>query len=93
VFTVAWVLQQLRTEAPLVELRLLRHPAVLAGDGCAMVLGVAMYMLLSAVTEFVQLPRSGGFGFSASAVVAGLILVPFSVLMLACSRVLPTLVR
>jgi hypothetical protein len=58
-----------------------------------MVLGVAVYMLLSAVTEFVQLPRSGGFGFSASAVVAGLILLPFSVLMLACSRVLPTLVR
>ena len=93
VLFVAWGVQELRTKAPLVDLRLLRHPAVLAGDGCAMVLGVAMYMNLSAVTEFVQLPRSGGFGFSASIVVAGLTLVPLSVLMFSGSRALPGLVR
>ena len=48
--------QQLRAAAPLVDLRLLRHPAVLTGDVCATVLGVAMYMYLSVVTEFVQTP-------------------------------------
>lgn len=88
-----WGLQQLRAEAPLVDLRLLRHPAVLAGDVCATVLGVAMYMNLSAVTEFVQLPRSGGFGFSASVVVAGLTLIPLSAFMFLGSRMLPGLVR
>jgi predicted MFS family arabinose efflux permease len=88
-----WARQQLRTESPLIELSLLRHPAVLAGDACAMVLGVAMYMTLSAVTEFVQLPRSGGFGFSASVVVAGLILVPMSGFMLLGSRALPVLLE
>jgi predicted MFS family arabinose efflux permease len=88
-----WGVQQLRAEAPLVELRLLRHPAVLAGDVCATVLGVAMYMNLAAVTEFVQLPRSGGFGFSASVVVAGLTLIPLSALMFFGSRVLPVLIR
>ncbi len=87
-----WTAQQLHTENPLVQLRLLRHPAVLAGDACAMVLGVAMYMVLSGVTEFVQSPRSGGFGFSASAVVAGMVLIPLSVFMLTGSRTLPTLV-
>jgi MFS family permease len=87
-----WIPQQLRTEAPLVNLRLLRHPAVLTGDVCAMVLGIAMYMALSAGTQFVQLPRSGGFGFSASVVVAGLILIPMSAFMLLGSRALPTLV-
>jgi MFS family permease len=90
-FTV-WTMQQLRTDAPLVQLRLLRHPAVLAGDVCAMVLGVAMYMNLSALTEFVQLSRSGGFGDSASVVVAGLTLVPLSAFMLLSSRALPRLV-
>jgi MFS family permease len=90
-FTI-WTLQQLRARAPLVELRLLRHPAVLAGDVCATVLGVAMYMNLSAVTEFVQMPASLG-GFSASVAVAGLILVPLSALMLFGSRLLPTLLR
>ncbi|WP_242907186.1 MFS transporter [Actinomadura terrae] len=87
-----WAVQQLRAENPLVQLRLLRHPSVFSGDTCAMVLGVAMYMVLSAVTEFVQSPRSGGFGFSASAVVAGLVLVPLSFLMLSSSRALPVLV-
>jgi MFS family permease len=86
-------MQQLRTPSPLVELRLLRHPGVLAGDASAAVLGVAMYMALTGVTEFAQLPSSGGYGFSASVVVAGLILIPLSVFMLACSRVLPTLLR
>ena len=87
-----WTFQQLRAKTPLVELRMLRHPAVLAADACAIVLGVAMYMNLSAVTEFVQLPRTDGFGFSASAVVAGFVLVPLSVFMLSGSRTLPTLV-
>ncbi|AHH19609.1 major facilitator superfamily transporter [Nocardia nova SH22a] len=86
-----WAAHQLRAENPLVQLRLLRHPAVLAGDVCAMVLGVAMYMVLSGVTEFVQSPRSGGFGFSASAVVAGLVLIPLSFFMLISSRTLPIL--
>ena len=87
----ARVVQQLRTQSPLVELRLLRHPAVLTGDGCAMVLGVAMYMCLSVVTAFVQTPTTQGYGFSASVVVAGLCLVPFSCCSMAASRALPRL--
>jgi MFS family permease len=86
-----WAAWQLRAGNPLVQLRLLRHPSVLSGDACAMVLGVAMYMVLSAVMEFVQSPRSGGFGFSASTVVAGLVLIPLSLFMLSSSRTLPAL--
>jgi MFS family permease len=85
----AWVVQQLHAHAPLVELRLLRHPAVLTGDGCAVVLGVAMYMYMSGVTEYVQAPSSMGYGFSASVVVAGLCLVPLSIASFAASRGLP----
>src|SRR5690606_201696 len=72
----AWVRHQLRSPAPLVELRLLRRPAVLTGDACALVLGVAMYMFLSLVTEHVQTPPSAGYGFGASVFVAGLTLLP-----------------
>jgi MFS family permease len=87
-----WAVQQLHTPDPLVQLRLLRHPSVLSADACALVLGVAMYIVLSGVTEFVQSPRSGGFGFSASAIVAGLVLIPLSFFMLSSSRTLPSLV-
>lgn len=88
-----WTVQQLRTRAPLVDLRLLRRPAVLTGDGCAIVLGIAMYMYISAVTAYVQTPRETGYGFSATVVVAGLCLVPFSVLSIAASRALPRLTQ
>ena len=89
VLLISWALQQLRSHAPLVDLRLLRHPAVLTGDACAMVLGIAMYMSLSAVTELAQTPSVTGYGFSASIVVAGLCLLPFSVGSLIASRALP----
>jgi MFS family permease len=64
---------------------------LLTADACALVLGVAMYMYLSSVTEYVQTPRSAGYGFSSSIVVAGLCLVPFSIFSLAASRALPRL--
>jgi predicted MFS family arabinose efflux permease len=92
---VVWSGQQLHASntAPLVELRLLRHPAVVAADTCTFLLIMAMYMDLSVVTEFVQTPRTDGFGFSASVGVAGLVLIPLAVLLLGASRLLPTLVR
>jgi MFS family permease len=93
VLLVAWVRQQLRDPAPLVALRLLRHPAVLTGNSSGLVQGGAMYMNLSAVIAFVQTPSGVGYGFSASVVVAGLTLVPFSILSLSASRALPRLRR
>jgi predicted MFS family arabinose efflux permease len=89
VFLALWARQQLRVAEPLVDLRLARVPAVLTGNVCATVLGIAMYMFLSAVSEFVQAPKSLGYGFSATVVVAGLCLVPFSVVSILGSRMLP----
>jgi MFS family permease len=89
VFLGLWCGRQLRTAEPLVDLRLARIPAVLAADVCATVLGIAMYMYLSGVSEFVQAPSALGYGFGASVVVAGLCLVPFSVVGLAGARMLP----
>ncbi len=89
VFLTVWAAQQLRVADPLVDLRLARHPAVLTADVCATVLGVSMYMFLSGVSEFVQAPSSLGYGISASVVLAGLCLVPFSVVGLAGAKALP----
>jgi MFS family permease len=88
-----WAAHELRARRPLVDVRLLRHPAVLAANSCALLLAVAMYLILPSVTELVQTPRQDGFGFSASVIAAGLILIPLSVLMLAGSRFLPALIR
>jgi MFS family permease len=89
VFLIVWGAQQLRVPDPLVDLRLARIPAVLTADVCATVLGIAMYMYLSGVSEFVQAPTELGYGFGSSVVVAGLCLVPFSVVGMAGAKMLP----
>jgi len=88
-----WVVVQLRVATPLIEIRLLRHPAVLTGNAAAFVLGAAMYLFLSAVTAFVQVPADTGFGFGGTVLTAGLCLVPFSITTLTASRTLPWATR
>jgi len=93
VFLAVWVRLQLTENSPLVDLRQLRHRAVLTANLAAIVLGIAMYMFLTLVTEFVQEPVSGGYGFGSSTLVAGLCLVPFSVLSLVASRTMAPMMR
>jgi MFS family permease len=93
VVLVAWVPLQLRATAPLVELRLLRHRAVLTADASAFVLGAAMYLNLSVVTALVQAPRATGYGLGESVLTAGFCLVPFSIMSLFASRALPLATR
>ena len=82
----SWARMQLNRPSPLVDLRQLRHRAVLTADLAAIVLGIAMYMFLTLVTEFMQEPHSVGYGLGSSSLVAGLSLVPFSVMSLLASR-------
>jgi MFS family permease len=93
VFLAIWAGVQLRAPLPLVDLRLARIPAVLSADLCAAIVGIAMYMYLSGVSEFVQAPSSLGYGFDSSVVVAGLCLVPFSIVGLIGARLLPLTTR
>ncbi len=81
-----WARHELRTAEPLVELRLVRHPAVLTANVTAFLLGVTMYLLMVMVTQFVQLP---GIGLGESVFVAGLSLVPLSLFSALSSRAMP----
>lgn len=81
-----WTWHELRTTEPLVELRLVRHPAVLTANVTAFTLGVTMYVLMVMITQFVQLP---GFGLNETVFVAGLSLVPLSLMSAVSSRVMP----
>ena len=86
---VFWVRHELRTAFPLVNLRLMSHPAVLTANATGLFAGLAMYMLLPLVTRYVQAPPSGGYGFGVTVVVAGLSLLPFSIGSVSASRLLP----
>lgn len=59
-------------------LRQVRSRSVLTADASAFLISVAMYLLLPVIVEFVQIPRSAGYGFTASLVVSGLVLIPVS---------------
>ncbi len=83
-----WVPQQLRNPWPLANLRLLRHRSVMTANLAGIIIGVALYMYLSLVTELVQEPKSLGYGLGASSLVAGFTLLPFSVVGIAISRTL-----
>ena len=80
---------ELRTPYPLVNLRLMRNRAVLTANTTGLFAGLGMYMLLPLVTRYVQAPTSTGYGFGVSVVVAGLVLLPFSVASVSASRLLP----
>ncbi|MFD3456363.1 MFS transporter [Streptomyces sp. NPDC058691] len=88
-----WVVHELRTAQPLVDLRLTRNRTVLTANVTALVAGLGMYLLLSLVTRFAQTPHEAGYGFGASVAVTGLVLLPFSLASLAAGRVVPLLAR
>ena len=75
----AWAAWELRTEGPLVDLRLARGRTAATAHAAALLVGVGNYLLLSSTALLAQAPAGGGAGFGASVVVSGLILVPFSV--------------
>lgn len=91
VLLAAWTVLELRTPSPLVDVRLLRHPAVAAANLVMLTGGVGMYLLLSLITRYVQTPSSAGYGFGLDTFRAGLVLVPFSVLGFGAGRLAPRL--
>jgi MFS family permease len=78
---VGFVVLELRLTDPLVQLRLLRNPAVLAADAGGLLVGFALYGAFSVIPQFVQTPPALGFGFGATSLQAGLLLLPTAVTM------------
>jgi predicted MFS family arabinose efflux permease len=89
VMLIAWTYNELHVDAPLVELRLVRRRSVLTANVTGLVLGMAMYLGISLMTQIVQLPS----GMGQSVFVAGLTLLPLSVLSTISSRLLPVVRR
>jgi MFS family permease len=88
VLLVIWVPYELRAVEPLVSLRQVRNRSVLTADTSGFLISIALYLLLPVIVEFVQIPRSAGYGFGASLVVSGLVLVPLSAGSFVSSRLL-----
>jgi MFS family permease len=82
-----WAGYELHIHQPLVDLRQARNRMVLTADLSGLIISLTMYLFLPIVVEFVQVPRSVGYGFGSSVVISGCVLIPLSASTLIASRV------
>jgi predicted MFS family arabinose efflux permease len=82
-----WWWQQLRTELPLVDLRLVSRPRVGLSHVAALLTGFAFYANSLVTAQLVQAPKATGYGLGLSIVATGLCLLPGGITMLLFSPV------
>jgi EmrB/QacA subfamily drug resistance transporter len=73
-----WIIAEIRSAHPLIDMQLMASRGVWAPNLAAFLLGAGMYSAFLLLPQFAQLPRTTGFGYGASVVVAGLYLLPCS---------------
>ncbi|MFE9444740.1 MFS transporter [Streptomyces sp. NPDC006602] len=76
-----WLYTEARSRTPLIDLRVMRLPAVWTTNTAAFLFGAGMYSIWSFLPGFVQTPTSAGYGFGASVTAAGLLMLPMLVAM------------
>ncbi|WP_329129820.1 MFS transporter [Streptomyces sp. NBC_01476] len=81
VLAAGWVEVERRAAQPLIDMNMMRRPAVWTNNLVALLFGIGMYAVFAFLPEFVQSPKSTGYGFGASITESGLILLPMTVTM------------
>src|SRR5580704_2143680 len=81
VVAAAWVTAELRAATPLIDMKMMRQPAVWTNNLVALLIGVGMYATFAFLPEFVQTPTAAGYGFGASITRSGLMLLPSAITM------------
>jgi EmrB/QacA subfamily drug resistance transporter len=71
-----WIVVELRSRNPLIDMAMMRVRGVWTVNLAAFLVGAGLYAWFLLLPQFAQLPRSTGFGYGASVVVAGLYLLP-----------------
>ena len=78
VLCAAWVRTEVRSDAPLIDMRMMRLPAVWTTNLVSLLFGVGMYAGYAFLPQFLQTPERAGYGFGATVTVSGLLLLPQS---------------
>ncbi|GAA3550162.1 MFS transporter [Kribbella ginsengisoli] len=81
VLLIGWITVELRSKNPLIDMRMMRLPAVWTTNLVALLFGAAMFAVYAFVPQFVQIPKAAGFGFGSSVTQAGLLMLPMLVTM------------
>ncbi|MFP5071639.1 MFS transporter [Pseudonocardia nantongensis] len=83
----SWAMWELRRTEPLVDLRVSRRRQVLLINSASAVFGFSMFAMSLVFPQLLQLPAETGYGLGQSIVVAGLVLAPGGLCMMAMSPV------
>ncbi|BEP14234.1 MFS transporter [Acidothermaceae bacterium B102] len=78
---IGWVRVELTSASPLVDMKMMRLPAVWTTNLVALLFGMGMYAIIGFLPEFLQTPRAAGYGFGASITASGLYLLPMTITM------------
>ncbi|MEV4760775.1 MFS transporter [Micromonospora sp. NPDC049559] len=87
----AWILVETRSSSPLIDMRMMRVPAVWTTNLVALLFGIGLYAVFGFLPAFVQTPTAAGYGFGASVTQAGLLLLPVSAAMFLSGLLAPRL--
>jgi len=76
-----WLLAELRSANPLIDMRMMRLPAVWTTNFVALLFGAAMFGVFAFLPQLMQVPKASGYGFGATVTGAGLLMLPMLVAM------------
>src|SRR3954447_12291951 len=81
VLLVAWFVAEVRSANPLIDMRMMRLPAVWTTNLVSLLFGAAMFGIFAFLPQLMQVPTASGYGFGASVTEAGLLMLPMMVMM------------
>jgi EmrB/QacA subfamily drug resistance transporter len=81
VLIVLWVVSENRSNSPLVDMKMMRIPAVASTNLAALLFGFGMFAMFITLPQFTETPTRAGYGFGASVTQSGLYLAPFAAAM------------
>lgn len=93
VAAIAWVMVEQHSASPLIDMDMMRLPAVWTTNLVALLVGFGMYASFGFLPQFTQTPSSAGYGFGASITESGLMLLPSSFTMFTVALLSGTFVR
>ncbi len=79
---ILWVWSESRSDSPLVDMKMMRIPAVWSTNLAALLFGFGMFAMFVTVPQFAETPVRAGYGFGATVTQSGLYLLPFAAMML-----------
>jgi EmrB/QacA subfamily drug resistance transporter len=74
-----WLFAELKSDNPLIDMRMMRLPAVWTTNLVALLFGAAMFGVFAFLPQLMQVPKASGYGFGATVTGAGLLMLPMLV--------------